>query len=78
MATHSSSTEKDGTVDSGDFYTDLRYCAHCQQYVPYLRSLQASYCTRCDQPVTVFSPDDRAAIQREPGWRERDDDGAAA
>jgi hypothetical protein len=41
-----------------DYYSDLKYCAHCDKYVPYLMSLEHSYCAACGQRVRLFSKDD--------------------
>jgi hypothetical protein len=46
------------------YYEDLRYCAQCAEYVPYLIALEPAFCARCDQPVRLFSEDDRREFVR--------------
>lgn len=46
------------------FYEDLRYCARCADYVPYLISLESAYCARCDHHVCLFSERDRREFVR--------------
>jgi hypothetical protein len=48
-----------------DFYHDVRYCAACASYVPYLCSPRASYCAWCGEEVTLFSAPDQARFQEE-------------
>ena len=46
---------------TNEFFEDRMYCERCNGDVPYLRSLDASYCVYCDQEVTIVS---RAEMQR--------------
>ena len=41
-----------------DFYNDHKYCEHCQDYVPYLQSLEKSFCSCCGAEVSLFSGED--------------------
>ncbi|MFN0206762.1 MAG: hypothetical protein ACKVS6_10680 [Planctomycetota bacterium] len=41
-----------------DFYSEKKFCTTCRQYVPYLASIQRSYCALCGQPVNLFSRED--------------------
>lgn len=51
-------------VDHLDFYSEKKYCAHCQDYVPYLASLARSYCASCGEPVNLFSKEDWQKFRR--------------
>jgi len=48
-------------MDNIDFYSDKKWCARCADYVPYLMSVEHSYCIECGAEVRLFSKDD---------WRE--------
>lgn len=41
-----------------DFYSDRKFCQHCAGYVPYLMSLDQSYCVQCGEVVRLFSDED--------------------
>ncbi len=45
-------------MDNTDFYNDRKYCQDCQEYVPYLQSMEHSYCTLCGAQVRLFSEED--------------------
>ena len=45
-------------MDHGDYYTDLKFCAKCGKYVPYLMGVEHSYCTECGGRVRLFSQSD--------------------
>jgi hypothetical protein len=45
-------------MEPRDYYSDLKYCAHCEKYVPYLMSLDHSYCAQCGENVRLFSKQD--------------------
>lgn len=45
-------------MDQPDFYTDRKYCPTCNDYVPYLMSMDHSYCVSCGQRVRLFSDND--------------------
>lgn len=45
------------------FDDDRRYCAACTDYVRFLQSPSASYCTDCGGVVTIFSPEDMESLQ---------------
>ncbi len=50
-----------------DFREDFMYCERCRSYVPYLRSLDASYCTVCDGQVTLLPREEMRDVLREAG-----------
>jgi hypothetical protein len=41
-----------------DYYTDRKYCPACDDYVPYLVSIEHSYCADCGSVVRLFSKED--------------------
>lgn len=41
-----------------DYYSDQKYCHECRTYVPYLRSVEHSYCAQCGSRVRLFSETD--------------------
>ncbi|MEZ6018124.1 MAG: hypothetical protein R3F49_23670 [Planctomycetota bacterium] len=45
-------------MDSLDFYNDKKWCASCANYVPYLMSIEHSFCITCGAEVRLFSEDD--------------------
>jgi hypothetical protein len=45
-------------MDHADFYTDRKYCPECLEYVPYLMSLETSFCASCGSEVRLFSKED--------------------
>jgi len=45
-------------MDYGDFYSDRKFCPGCNDYVPYLMSLEHSYCVVCGETVKLFSEQD--------------------
>jgi hypothetical protein len=45
-------------METSDFYSDRKYCPDCEQYVPYLCSLDNSYCAICGRAVRLFSKTD--------------------
>jgi hypothetical protein len=47
-----------------DFYNEKKFCAHCCQYVPYLASIQRSYCALCGNTVNLFSREDWSKFRR--------------
>jgi hypothetical protein len=46
-----------------DFYLDVRWCAACGAYVPYLRSPGSAWCAWCGEEVRLFSAVDMAAFR---------------
>jgi hypothetical protein len=58
-----------------DYYQDLKYCPACEKYVPYLMSLDHSYCAECGDRVRLFSKSDwenfNENIARKPKGRPR-------
>jgi DNA-directed RNA polymerase subunit RPC12/RpoP len=51
-------------MDHGDYYTDLKFCAKCGKYVPYLMGVEHSYCTECGGRVRLFSQQDGTRSRR--------------
>jgi hypothetical protein len=49
-------------MDHTDFYNDRKYCTECRAYVPYLQSLEHSYCANCGRSVRLFSEKDWQAF----------------
>lgn len=45
-------------MDHPDYYSDRKFCSHCNAYVPYLMSVEHSYCAQCGNEVRLFSQDD--------------------
>jgi hypothetical protein len=45
-------------MDNTDFYNDKKYCQDCGDYVPYLHSIDTSYCAVCGAKVRLFSDND--------------------
>lgn len=41
-----------------DYDTDRKYCPTCGDYVPFLQSLEQSFCIQCGGLVSLFSEDD--------------------
>jgi hypothetical protein len=51
-------------MENTDFYNDRKFCEECAGYVPYLQSLDASYCANCGGKVRLFSSDDWEAFHQ--------------
>jgi rRNA maturation endonuclease Nob1 len=49
-------------MDITDFYNEQKWCEHCKSYVPYLMSVDRSYCARCGNEVTLFNKADWQAF----------------
>jgi predicted RNA-binding Zn-ribbon protein involved in translation (DUF1610 family) len=45
-------------METTDYYSDRKFCTHCNQYVPYLMSVEHSYCANCGKEVRLFSQAD--------------------
>jgi len=45
-------------MDNTDYYSDRKYCTNCREYVPYLQSMEHSYCAVCGSQVRLFSEED--------------------
>ncbi len=52
-------------ADYLDFYTEKKHCRHCQRYVPFLTSLNRSYCAVCGEVVNLFSKEDWKKFRRQ-------------
>lgn len=58
------------------FDSDRKWCPACEEYVPYLMSLDTSYCASCGGEVRLFSKEDWEAFSenlkaRRPGSSRR-------
>jgi hypothetical protein len=58
------------------FDSDRKWCAACEEYVPYLMSLDTSYCAQCGGEARLFSKEDWQAFSdhlktRRPAVRRR-------
>lgn len=49
-------------MDAIDFYNDKKWCSSCRSYVPYLMSIEHSYCAECGTEVRLFSKEDWKAF----------------
>jgi hypothetical protein len=49
-------------MNPSDFYSDRKFCPHCQAYVSYLQSTEYSYCVQCGRAVRLFSDADWTAF----------------
>lgn len=45
-------------METGNFYSDRKFCTQCRKYVSYLVSLEHSYCCECGARVRLFSDSD--------------------
>jgi hypothetical protein len=45
-------------MGTNDFYDDRKFCTSCDDYVPYLASVERSYCVQCGGEVRLFSSED--------------------
>ena len=52
-------------MDTSDFYAETKWCEHCRAYVPYLMSVNRSYCVHCGKPVRLFSREDSQRFSAE-------------
>jgi hypothetical protein len=50
------------TMEQLDYYSDRKFCTTCNAYVPYLMSVDKSYCAQCGQEVRLFSQQDWTAF----------------
>jgi hypothetical protein len=41
-----------------NFYSDRKFCDHCETYVSYLMSVDKSFCVECGNEVHLFSKED--------------------
>ena len=44
--------------NDSDFYSDRKFCDHCNKYVSYLMSVESSFCVDCGAKVHLFSKKD--------------------
>jgi uncharacterized membrane protein YvbJ len=49
-------------METSNFYSDRKFCTHCEDYVPYLMSVDQSFCAQCGKEVTLFSEEDWQAF----------------
>ncbi len=50
-------------MDTSNYYNDKKWCPACEAYVPYLMSIEHSYCTGCGSEVRLFSDEDWSEFQ---------------
>lgn len=50
-------------MEHADYYSDRKFCTKCDGYVPYLMSIDHSYCTQCGSEVRLFSKSDWSEFQ---------------
>jgi len=48
-----------------DYYSETKWCDRCQDYVPYLMSVNRSYCVRCGSRVRLFNKEDSKRFSEE-------------
>ncbi len=51
-------------MENADYYNDRKHCSKCDAYVPYLMSVDRSYCAHCGAEVRLFSKSDWSEFQR--------------
>jgi len=49
---------------SNNYFEDTKFCPCCREYVLYLKSPKASYCSDCGAKVRLFSAEDKRAFKR--------------
>jgi hypothetical protein len=49
--------------DNSEFYSELKWCNDCHDYVRFLMSINHSYCVTCGARVRLFNRDDSRAFQ---------------
>jgi hypothetical protein len=68
-------------MEHANYYSDRKFCHQCADYVPYLMSIDHSYCVHCGARVRLFSETDWQSFhqsmkdQRPKGGRPRKADG---
>jgi hypothetical protein len=68
---------KTSQMNRFDYYSDRKFCPTCNTYVPYLMSIDQSYCVHCGSAVRLFSQQDwdhfhtNLAAKRPKGGRPR-------
>ena len=45
-------------MERNSYYEDRKYCPQCDGYVPYLMSIEHSFCVECGSEVRLFSSED--------------------
>ncbi len=53
------------TMQSQDYYREQKWCESCNDYVPYLMSVNHSFCVECGGKVKLFSKTDKAQFSDE-------------
>ena len=49
--------------NTSEFYTEQKWCDHCNGYVRFLMSVNHSYCIECGGRVRLFNRNDSASFQ---------------
>jgi hypothetical protein len=52
-------------METPDYYSDRKFCSHCNQYMPYLMSIDKSYCAECGNEVRLFSKEDWSSFHQQ-------------
>ena len=50
-------------MSNTDFYDEAKYCEHCKAYVPFLMSVNHSYCVHCGNRVRLFNREEAQQFQ---------------
>ncbi len=50
-------------MGNAEYYSEMKWCDHCRQYVRFLMSVNHSFCVDCGQRVRLFSRDDSRQFQ---------------
>jgi hypothetical protein len=52
-------------METPDYYSDRKFCSHCNRYVAYLMSIEHSYCAECGKEVRLFSQQDWSSFHQQ-------------
>ena len=52
-------------MERRDFYGETKWCDNCKAYVPYLMSVNHSYCVHCGERVRLFNKQDSEEFSEE-------------
>ncbi len=48
---------------NSEFYTEQKWCEHCNSYVRFMMSINQSYCVECGGRVRLFNKSDANSFQ---------------
>ena len=57
------SRNQDLSTSNTEFYTEQKWCDHCNGYVRFMMSVNHSYCVDCGGRVRLFNRDDSQNFQ---------------